>query len=47
LPEARELAELAVELAADRSGAWTRLMMVCEAQGDQVCVDRAKAALIR
>ena len=47
LAEARELAELAVELAADRSGAWARLLMVCEAQGDQVCVDRASAALRR
>jgi hypothetical protein len=47
LDEARELAELAVELAADRAGAWGRLQMVCEAQADQACIDRAKAALGR
>lgn len=47
LQEARELAELAVELAADRAGAWGRLLMVCEAQGDQACIDRASAALRR
>lgn len=47
LPEARELAELAVELAADQAGPWARLIMVCEAQGDQECVARAKAALER
>jgi tetratricopeptide (TPR) repeat protein len=47
LEEARELAELAVELAADRAAAWGRLLMVCEAQGDQLCIDRATAALQR
>jgi hypothetical protein len=47
LEEARELAELAVELAADRANAWARLLMVCEAQGDQPCIERAKAALAR
>jgi hypothetical protein len=47
LDEARELAELAVELAADRAGAWARLSMVCEAQDDQACIERAKAALRR
>jgi tetratricopeptide (TPR) repeat protein len=47
LDEAREHAELAGELAADRAGAWARLSMVCEAQDAQACIERAKAALRR
>ncbi len=47
LPEARELAELAVELAANQPGPWLRLRMVCEAQRDQACIDRTSTALER
>jgi len=45
LPEARELAELAVELAADQRGPWLRLLLVCQAQADADCVARAEARL--
>ncbi|MFO7562703.1 MAG: DUF2723 domain-containing protein [Enhygromyxa sp.] len=45
LPEARELAELAVELAADRPKLWKRLLFVCSAQADAACVARAEARL--
>jgi hypothetical protein len=43
----RELAELAVELAADRAAAWGWLLMVCEAQGDQPCIDRVSQHIRR
>ncbi|NVB39170.1 DUF2723 domain-containing protein [Pseudenhygromyxa sp. WMMC2535] len=43
LGEARELAELAVELDADKRVAWNRLIQICQAQGDQACVTRAEA----
>lgn len=46
LPEARELAELAVELAADQRGLWTRLLLICQAQADHDCVARAEARLL-
>lgn len=45
LAEARELAELAVELGADQRGVWSRLRLVCEAQADAACVARAQARL--
>lgn len=45
LAEARELAELAVELAADKRSTWARLLLVCRVQEDQACVDRATQAL--
>lgn len=47
LPEARELAELAVELAADQRGLWMRLLMVCQAQADEECVARVEARLAK
>lgn len=47
LAEARELAELAVELAADQRTTWSRLRMVCVAQSDAACVRRAERALGR
>lgn len=47
LDEAREHAELAVELGADKTGTWSRLLSVCEIQRDQACIDRAHAALGR
>jgi tetratricopeptide (TPR) repeat protein len=43
--EARELAELAVELAADQRGLWMRLLLVCQAQADDACVARVEARL--
>jgi tetratricopeptide (TPR) repeat protein len=45
LPEARELAELAVELAADQRGVWSRLLLVCQAQADDACIARVEARL--
>ena len=45
LAEARELSELAVELAADQRGTWKRLLLVCQAQADDACVARAEARL--
>ncbi|PRQ02227.1 hypothetical protein ENSA5_25620 [Enhygromyxa salina] len=47
LAEARELAELAVELAADKRSVWSRLLLVCRAQDDAACIERAAAALDR
>ncbi len=47
LPEARELVELAVELAADQRGVWMRLLLVCQQQADTECVERAEARLAR
>lgn len=47
LDEARELAELAVELAADMPSTWTRLAMICRTQTDEVCVARCELALAR
>ncbi|WP_157595143.1 protein O-mannosyl-transferase family [Plesiocystis pacifica] len=45
LEQARELAELAVELAADKRSNWSRLLQVCQAQGDGECEARAQAKL--
>ncbi|PRQ00543.1 protein O-mannosyl-transferase family [Enhygromyxa salina] len=45
LDEARELAELSVELAADKRSGWSRLLLVCQAQQDQACIERAAARL--
>jgi len=45
LTEARELAELAVELGAEQRAVWSRLRLVCEAQADAACVARAEARL--
>ncbi|HVI02774.1 MAG TPA: hypothetical protein VM869_28945 [Enhygromyxa sp.] len=45
LDEARELAELAVELAADQRAVWLRLLLVCQAQADDACIARVEARL--
>ncbi|KIG15938.1 hypothetical protein DB30_05129 [Enhygromyxa salina] len=45
LDEARELAELSIELAADKRSGWSRLLLVCQAQQDQACIERAAAHL--
>jgi tetratricopeptide (TPR) repeat protein len=47
LDEARELAELAVELAADLPSTWKRLGLICRTQADQACMARVDAALDR
>lgn len=47
LDEARELAELAVELAADLPSTWTRLALICRTQADQACMVRVEAGLAR
>jgi tetratricopeptide (TPR) repeat protein len=47
LAEARDLAELAVELAADRRNVWRQLLLVCRAQADTACIQRAEDALDR
>ncbi len=45
LAEARELAELAVELAADMPSTWKRLSLICRTQQDEECRIRVEAAL--
>jgi tetratricopeptide (TPR) repeat protein len=45
LDEARALAELAVQLAADKRSVWSRLLLVCQAQRDAACIERASAQL--
>jgi tetratricopeptide (TPR) repeat protein len=43
LDEARELAELAVELASDSPSTWARLAMICSTQSDAACLARCEA----
>lgn len=43
LDEARELAELAVELASDSPSTWARLEMICSTQSDAACIARCDA----
>ena len=45
LEEAREVAELAVQLAADSRVTWGRLLAVCRVQTDAECIARARGRL--
>ncbi|MFV8752364.1 protein O-mannosyl-transferase family [Nannocystaceae bacterium ST9] len=45
LAEARELAELAVELAADMPSTWNRLALICRTQTDEECLARVEVGL--
>ncbi len=47
LDEARELAELAVELAADMPSTWKRLELICRTQSDRECMARVELGLAR